>query len=542
MYDPLIAKELFARHGRAIAHMRQRLAVKRLSLVLGAGVSKSLGFPSWSELLDRIADHDSVRARKLTGPKEHATYRSQILFQHYRAQMMRAAPVDAQDSFALRCEIEVGWKKALHECLYREAKHTRIESADHYIAEFLPIIRRSPLTITYNFDDSLERMLLSKGSPDERKISRGYKTVWSPNPQIEGESAVVYHPNGFLPWQLTEQPSEELVFLEETFADQLIASTSGEYSLLLNHLAQSTNLLIGLSLEDPTLRHLLRQTARLYPGHIQYYIKFVQPDERLDPKRLSAEYASNFRVHNLVTLFLNEKQIYALGRLLSELPEQYEARLRDLNLPLAYRFFFAGAVGVGKTTALSHFRNLRALEEWLDFLPPKMAVDPHTLESADLEEIDAWVDDQLERKNNRLITAGCGVDVIDRAPLDAFAFVPTQQWPRRARQIRAALQRTTVGHCNGHLILLKGDPNVIEPRAKRVIRAPSRAGIERQQKALEWIYSSELEGVTIINTEDHTAIEVARLVADVIHNQPYVEFDFDERLAAIERGARASEA
>lgn len=67
-----------------------------------------------------------------------------------------------------------------------------------------------------------------------------------------------------MPRQLSETPSPQLVFLEDSFADQLIYSMSGHYAFLTDYLSQTSGLLIGHSLNDPTLKQC--------PGHIIFLI------------------------------------------------------------------------------------------------------------------------------------------------------------------------------------------------------------------------------------------------------------------------------
>jgi broad-specificity NMP kinase len=462
-----------------------------------------------------------------------------MLYQHYLKKRTVEGAREGADAYPP----EVEWKRIMHSCLYLNVAFDLIREPKYYLHTFLPIVKRSPLTVNYNFDDTIQQMLLQQTSSDESRTSRGYSTLWSGRVQIGLSRAVLYHPNGFLPHSLTEQLSDSLVFLEESFADQLIDSATGQYSTLCNHFAQNTCLFIGVSMNDPTLRYMLRQCARIHPGHYHYYVSYVDENDHRDEARRRAEFDANFAVHNLITLFLNASDLAALGDLLCMGPEDYGARVRELGLPIRYRFFLAGPVGVGKTTALSNFRSVRNFEEWLDPLPELMAKEPSTLTVEDLKEIDAWVDAQLERKNNLLFTDRCGMDVIDRAPLDAFAFIKQEAWEDRARAIHTSLERTYSGRrlVPGHMILLQGDPRVLFSRARRVLRSPSKAGLERQDEVLRRIYepSPGHRGVTIIDTRNRTAAEIAKEIARVIHNRPYEEFDFHERLEEIEKGAFA---
>jgi hypothetical protein len=516
--------------------MRERLACKRFGLVLGAGVSKNLDFPDWKELVGRIAR--SLAAATLTHKDENALKRSQLLFQHFRRQRKS----ESEDSDRIE------WKKLVHDCLYdpkgrfakghvKDSKSIeRIKARDKYLGQFLEVIRKCPLTINYNFDDSIQRLLLDRRDTDSP--SRGYSTIWASNVQLPACGGLIYHPNGFLPYELSEQPSDQLAFLQDTFADQLIDSIQGRYALLTNHLSQTTCLLIGLSIDDPTLRHVLRHSAQLYPGHVHYFVRYVEAGRMPNDERRDAEFDANFGVYNLLTLNLTDAELSALGRLISLSPDEFEAYVRECKVKSTFTFYLAGAVGVGKTTALRHLQSLRAHEEWPDPLPREMTVSPKTLRTEDLEMIDRWVDGQLYKKNQRLLLAGCGVDIVDRAPLDAFAFVDRSHWPKRAEEIIRAVQGDIgMGRrlCDGHIVLLIGDPVQIEAQARRVFRDPTREGVEHQQRVLQEIYAGH-PGVTLIDTVGLSPGEVARRIASTVHTKEYTAFPLHDRLVELRNG------
>jgi hypothetical protein len=123
------------------------------------------------------------------------------------------------------------------------------------------------------------------------------------------------------------------VFAEDAFADQLIASMSGHYSSLLHHLFKHTCLFIGISLDDSTLKHLLRQNARINPGHYHYYIAYVAPGETIDHDRIATVRAANFEVYNLITLFLNNEDIAALGTLLTAGETEFKNVAEEVGAP-----------------------------------------------------------------------------------------------------------------------------------------------------------------------------------------------------------------
>ena len=69
-------------------------------------------------------------------------------------------------------------------------------------------------------------------------------------------------------------------------------------------------------MNDPTLRYMLRQCARIHPGHYHYYVSYVSAHDQPDKVRRRAEFDANFDIHNLITLFLNAADLAALGDLL----------------------------------------------------------------------------------------------------------------------------------------------------------------------------------------------------------------------------------
>src|SRR5882724_1395906 len=113
-------------------------------------------------------------------------------------------------------------------------------------------------------------MLLDARDDVEREKTRGYEVAYRPNSQFQKDTSVIYHPNGFLPSTFEDGTSAEVIFSDEAFQDQLLSAATGKYLHLSNHLFRNTCLLIGLSLEDPTLQSMLRQNALGSPGNIHY--------------------------------------------------------------------------------------------------------------------------------------------------------------------------------------------------------------------------------------------------------------------------------
>lgn len=545
--DSNVCQNLMSRYERAIIHMRQQNGHSRFGLIFGAGISKDFGFPSWKELIERIAQDRRVTIteeveKAILNRSNNYTSRAQQLFQSYHSAQYKEASPDDHKHHLLDMKIRAGWRKIVRDCLYKDVPKgiEELLTRDRYLHPFIKIIKDSPLTITYNFDDTLEKMLANARTPEERIRGRGYTTVWSGNVQLQSKKAVIYHPNGYLPSDLPRnRPSENFVFLEDSFADQLIDSMSGHYTSLVTHLSQTTCLFVGSSLDDPTLKHLLRQNAKAHPGHYHYFVQFVQDEINENLEQQKAQSAANFDVYNLITLFLGHDEIKALGQLLTLDDNEFITEAQVWTDHLAFKFYVTGPVGVGKSTVVSHFRSLLTQDEWTEPRAEGMEKAPELLTKQDRENIDQWVADQISKKNVALANCGTGMHLMDRAPLDAFAFTPQDEWIGKATLIRSKVSPGIKSAkerrlCRGHVILMVGDPCVMASRAVSLHKDTTSDKLSSQQDLLLAIYGGGGAGVTKIDTVGKTIHHVIKEIARVIHCNQYAESDLDARLLSFE--------
>ena len=327
--------------------------------VFGAGASQPIGLPDWNMLVGRIAEHPHVKAAATAVGATSQASRVQLIFHHFRRLQLQAhvtaGTIQDENSGSISLERRIAheWREIVH------APYSTAKPIDEhpYLRDFVPVIRQAPLTVNYNFDDSLQQ-LLHRDTAAESARAPGYETVWEPTVQYRSASSVIYR-NGYLPRQLQQNPSPSVVFLEDSFADQLIDAQRGHYSTLLSHLFRFTSLLVGLSLADPTLKHLLRQSARANPGHVHYYVAYRADGAIHEPWRDAATRDSNFNTYNLITLFLTEREIAALAKLISLPKPDFALAIDELGLPKSYTFYLSGAVGVGKTATLERLKTSR---------------------------------------------------------------------------------------------------------------------------------------------------------------------------------------
>ena len=516
--------------------MYSQMNNNRFGVVLGAGVGKPLGYPDWKELIQRIANDPKVAdtdlLRILEKEKRPLPIQAQILFGRFRDKHRQDENLrHLNESEAIRI-LRADWRNIVHHCLYADAPpSTTLESV---YSQFVDVVRRSTMTVNYNFDDTLERLLLEKKSEDER----GYETVVDARLQFQRNTAIIYHPNGFLPRSRFDNPSDYVVLTEDSFGDQLIDSMSGQFAALANHFSKNTCLLIGLSLEDQTLRHLLRQHARMNPGHVHYYVRFVDSVVRPDEDTCSAERDANFEVFNLVTLFLDRDELASLGRLLV-MPE---IDIASFDEPSAYCFYLSGVPGTGKTTTASFLRNLITYDEWVEARPESLAKPHDELTIDERQLVDDWILKQIGIKNKHLVydsqSRPVGVRLVDRCLTDPIAFTEHSQWRQKARAVRTAIAKHNRPPHPGHVVVLEGDPQELAVRVMAQNKQTSVDYTTKLQRDMQMLYPNE-PGITHLDLTGYSVHEAVKRIARLVHLEPYVECDIGELIRRVESGVIA---
>lgn len=526
---------LLQRHGRAIVHMRQLLDQKKLGLVLGAGVSQACGLPGWDALLERITgqlESLGISGRDLS--KEAAPVRAQILLARYRQYVERRDTSDASDSDVLRARVASEWRKIVRDALYAGfATSEAVRHAHPYAKEVASVALKVPLVITYNFDDVLEQALAVH--PAKPIDTVGYYSAWGSHFVVQDGRPVVYHPNGYVPFALIDRYSEQLILTESALADQAIDAMSGGFALLAEYYTKSPSLFLGISLDDPAMRNMLRHATHRAPGVIHYYSKFC--DERIPTESERAETTeTNFDLFNMVTLYLKRQEYPVLLNMLAETSaEEFEDLCGEAGVRTQYFYYLTGPVSVGKTTVLSRLQGVSIVDEWLTPRDPLIAKPSNQLSAEERDQVDDWILKQLRLKNLRYSRAGRGIHVMDRAPLDAFAFTDQADYISKAQRL---YDIACAGHTgnplpfkSGALLLLTGRPEDLLDRQRWRGRSSTVKYIDTQQKALLEAYDAHSgENCSVIDTKGLGVEAVLKHVMHAIHVRPYVEYQMHARL------------
>lgn len=500
-----------------IIHMRHRMYTdNRFGVCIGAGVSTDFEIPTWKKLVERIAEHPQVRGVELLAASESLTAQSQFLFQRY-LQNLPFESKDDDDVLQAR-RVGLGWLRIVHECLYRTAKIEPSDLRGHaYLWALLPLIKKSAMTINYNFDDTVERALyLYNEDHAVAADDKGFETVWQPSSQFRRNTGVIYHPNGFLPVQTIDGFSEQIVFMEQEFADQLVDMGAGHYVSLLNHFAKHTILFIGLSLSDTNLKHLLRVSARHNPGNFHYHIHWCEGDKP-PAEQQEAIRKANFSTYNLVTLFLSTGEIQELARLLTASPDEFGAYCdeQEDGVDTEYRYYLTGPVGSGKTTTVEQMRSITTFDEWVDRRHPLLGTPHQKLTPDERAGVDDWVNHQFRKKNRKISTATQVIALVDRSPLDPLYFVRNNEaaTARAAELLRWMVPKNgpVTRIAPGHVIVFKCDTRVLQLRLAGRDKKYTEEDLIPHAKVVADTWAAL--GATVIDT---TNLTVAQMVSKVL--------------------------
>src|SRR5438874_4481536 len=227
------------RYAKALCHLNHARRTERLGLILGSGVSDSLGIPKWNELIKLI--ESQLEYSSGSAPE---SYRAEQLFQHYKKK--KTDEFGWASGERLEAAITAGWRDVVAGCLYKKFRGNngqlnlsayREKIKQHpYLSGLGKLAQDAPLVVTHNFDDALEVAIdldPSFAAPPNRR----YHSFWEPEPFLRRGMVNIYHPNGFTPLRRDLKGSRDLVLTETSFADNLANTNTEESHFLLRHLA-----------------------------------------------------------------------------------------------------------------------------------------------------------------------------------------------------------------------------------------------------------------------------------------------------------------
>ena len=523
--------------------MRKRKELQKFGLVFGAGISKQFGFPSWDGLLTTIPEACEVPSEN--GTNSNKSSLAQCLFESFKLKYCEKEKLQQPLNSDQITTIKAEWLKKIIDVLYKDVPENfaELKKRDTYLIDFLEIIKNTKLTVNYNFDDTIQRFLADTRDDHSKGKTLGYKTDWKSDPQLYSQNAVIYHPNGYLPKHTGEKPSDDIVFLDDSFGDQLIDSLTGKYATLANHFAQNTCLFMGLSLEDQTLRNILRRNSQIHPGHVHYYIKHIEKDDAISVSEQNSFRQAIFETYNLITLFLTKEEYSDLAKLLTMDADDLARLYDDYGIEHKYVFYLTGCVAAGKSTCVSFFRSLTIHDEWLETMPSEMNSDPSFVDDKAIEKIDKFVTQQWRKKNISLEENNRDIIIVDRCPLDAFAFTKREEWVQKGEFLSKNFFPNTSSRPlqKGCVILILNAPDILFTRAKAGLRNTNLEKLQNQQELLCICYDRKFNGIIWLDAFNMSKTEVAKSVSRIIHMSEYIACDLNSILEEIRHGEFPSE-
>lgn len=253
---------------------------EKLVLVLGAGVSKAFGLPTWETLLQKLMI-------TTIGKEQNDSTVLSKLFTNIFAPSPLIAGRYLQKYYE---DKKLFFEEAVRKVLYEELNINKSSEIMDEIVNFCVAPGKSPNLdgiITYNFDDILEQRLSTVGVQVPHKPI--YGIGMNPNGQLP-----IFHVHGFLPrkGKLTEQ--NQITFGESVYHKQYNDIYSWNNIVQINKFRDANCLFIGSSLTDPNTRRLL-DIAKKQKGdkdedfHFVFKIRYKEETIKLKLKSLLKE-------------------------------------------------------------------------------------------------------------------------------------------------------------------------------------------------------------------------------------------------------------
>jgi len=507
--------------------------------MLGAGVSTAFDFngtkpPSWKDLVDSLERTLGFDASDSAYQKLSMTQRVEILFRSF----LHREEVDPTDPGAMAAA-HGHWRELIREHLYKKAPPPeKLTSRHPFMSAMIKLVLQSPMTVTYNFDSFLEESLTTLPTAAKEGFTSKYRLPFESISDVtlpqRRSSAIIYHINGYLPRNPVEVASDHLVFSEGEFSSQLMMAMAGRYATVAHHLVNNVFLLIGLSVDDPNLRHQLRTNSIVSPGRVHFIVRHVkearEPAELTEGENGVAE--TGFDLYNLYSLYLTSREIGGLCKLIAMTASDFAELATMAGIETKLVYYLSGIPGIGKTTILRHMGGLYALDEWVE-TPHELLARPHnTLSEHQRGKLDQWIAGQFKLKNQVLREFHEGIFIVERGPLDPLAFESQDRIPGKARSYGNWLDVEYQPLQGGQVVVLHGDTEIVQRRiSNRQSISQNSVYLNGLQGQLRKLY--HVDGTIEWRSTEWSIETLVRHFSSLVYNEPYGVVDLQNRLLAL---------
>lgn len=515
-------KKEYQKNHVALTHLRQRFQNKELVPCLGSGINKPLNLPNWKELVQRIAMNEKVQGQAIFDSDILLPTKTQALFEAFRDKYLIEHKDEDEKKLFIEDVVRKEWLILIHKELYGSTEKIDF-SAHKYWDKLIEVVKDCPITVTYNFDDLVESSI--RKLADETTGERNCESVCYPLFQHGKGKAVIYHPNGYLPKNQEEDYCSQFIFEEKSFQNQLLDSIMGHYTELKYIFAKYTLLQIGTSIDDQTLRYLLRQNAVLNPGQVHYYVYYKSEGFNMTEADMKALRESYFDTFNLIVLFLDDEEINELLNDITMPDDKFEDKYESVP---SCNFYITGAPGVGKTTTLKYFTSYNIYNEWPGSRIEGLNKSDDRLSTEETSTIDEWVRNQFEIRNRAIsknyYSTHC-IQIIDRTPLDPIAYTVDRDSEKEKAKFLSERysknERWATNLAPGKIILLTIDvKTAMERLSKRNPQKYNNDWVDKKLKQFSTLFKNY--SVTLI---DATHLSPEEVVKKMLHEMYFSEYN-----------------
>ena len=224
---------------------------EELALFLGAGVSIDSGIPLWNELINNLlAKMITSRLKKTKLSTDELNRIINIAYQNQEdssiTQMRYIRSAFDNDTYNnLVHDALYSNKPSINSKLLKAISNICTPTRNHIGVQGI---------VTYNFDDLIERRL--------ERDNVAVNSIYDESGCSTSDKLSVFHVHGFLPENINDECSHELIFSEEDYHRVYRDAYCWSNIVQLNYLREKSCLFIGCSLTDPNLRRLLDVAAR----------------------------------------------------------------------------------------------------------------------------------------------------------------------------------------------------------------------------------------------------------------------------------------
>jgi hypothetical protein len=238
-----------------------------VTLVLGAGVSASVGLPSWNQLLVRICQtfighwrfHILQGSARTDRPPKALSIAGLDLWDDEEVLKLGAELAQGNQLLAAQqiknCIRDLDWAYLLRKCLYEEADSKKLTDSP-LIKELAAVVSKMGQVnaiLNYNYDSLFEDYL--------EKAGVRFTAVCDEGQRIRRGSLPIYHVHGYL--KRGGGPKTRIILAEDDYHEDLVAPYSWSNMLQSSLLTRSTCIFVGTSMTDPNLRRLLRSAFKV---------------------------------------------------------------------------------------------------------------------------------------------------------------------------------------------------------------------------------------------------------------------------------------